>query len=684
MVKEDQEIKFRQLILEYRGVVLRVFAMLLLFLVGIIIYKHFNPFTLPLGIERRTLFVLIPLGLLNLTLYFPYNWAATRLKSLSVRWIKFLQAEAKKEDLGGAERKGEFAGSFSKINRIPVVRWLIRWMYKERWRYSFLLFLTLLACFVIRYYFASIGNINLDEGNGLYDANLILQGEIPFKDYSTRSPGYLYTLALFIKVFGYSIMTGRLLAIISGTAICFFLFLISKELYNKNVGLIAALIYCLSPFFIYYGIIGYLRTACLVWVLISVYFLILAIKEKRLKHFFLSGLFIGIAMLFYRGHLVYLILCPLALVCIHPWEFKNLFRNTVLVSLGFCLPVIPTLAYFHYAPPGFITTIAATGVMGEEVVSYALAKSRVLYCLFRGALYLFIPMLLFLMLSLKKWVKDWRPYISLVIIVWGLILAAVVKGRFVGLYTWGLTEMPANYVPIFFSLLISISLVSISLLITGKFNLKPDFRSANTFLILFFFCASIFFLMSPANSSIGVIPATIMAAITISVIFQWQKGRISRILSTIFLILLILSAVLAVFIFANTPEPGRGIEISTLKEVGEYINAHTQPDEEIFTCIPAFAVQANRRIIFDISHPLTYVSSADHPWGGYDPYGTTPSTSEIAKYMESNKIKYIVLEERARSIVGHHPELAGFINANYRVVARYHDMLNTQILAWGR
>jgi 4-amino-4-deoxy-L-arabinose transferase-like glycosyltransferase len=735
MTKEPGSTRFKQVILGYRGLVLRVFAILCLFLIGVMVYKHFFASFFLLGIERKVLFVLIPLGLITFALYFPYRWVTSKLKNLSPQWA-FSALKAVSGWLGnigarilfpilfvifvmliwvGALWEGNVAPCLGMNYLIPIIvifGGLTLWLHRDKidlgakgeeaagtyragWRYPLFLCLILLTCFGIRYYFASvgagsIGNSSYDEGDGLYDANLILHGKTPFIDYSSREPGYLYTLALFIKIFGYQVMTGRLLAIIASVVICFFIFLIGKELYNRNVGLIAALIYCLSPFFIDSDIIGYLGTASLVWVPISVYFLILAVKRNKLKYYFLSGLFIGIAMLFYRGHLVYLILCPLVLVFIHPWEFKNLFRNTATVLLGFCLPVIPTLLYFvlrtdiqwmwfHYAPPAFITNMAATGTSGESIISYPLAKSRELYCLFRGALYLFIPALVFLMLLLRKFFKKQWQYTGFLILVWAFIVAFVIKGRFAEYYNWGLSEMPADYVPIFFCLLISMSVVGLLLLSTGKFNLKTNFKSANIFLILFLFCASVFFVISPVNSAIGAIPANMMAAIAISVIFQSRKIR--RILSAMFFITLTLSTVFAGFVYANTQSPDlRGVKMATLIEVAAYIEQHTSPGEEIFTVIPAYAVQADRSIIFNISHPFTYVSSNDHPWGGYNPYGTTPSVSEIVEYMKSNKIKYIVWGRLAASIYGHHPELLDFVRTNYHAVLTFNDLDQTQIL----
>lgn len=594
-----------------------------------------------------------------------------------------LEAETEREHLGEAKRIDGFGEKFPRIHNIPVVRCFIRWVYREGWGYSLLLLLILLASFIIRYWYASISNLHLDEGDVLYDANLILQGMTPFKDYVTRAPGYLYTLAPLIKIFGYSIMTGWLIEIIADVIVCFFIFKIGKELYNKNVGLVAAFIYGLAPLVIYNThnrIIGSSYTPGFVWPTISVYLLLLAIKGNQAKHFLLSGLFIGIAMLFYRGQLTYLILSPLALFYIRPKEFKDLIRNTAYVLLGFCILVVPALAYFvlqtdfqlmlsQYVPPGFITTMSRTTGVGPTM-PYLQAKSRELYTLFRGALYLFIPALLFFSLLLKNLIKNRMIFLPVVAGLWAFALFLVVKGRFIEWYVLGQQPMPSNYPLVFFYLLGLLSLLSLLFLANHQFGsgLRRNLNFANTFLILWFFCDSIYFIISPLSSSIRAIPVSIMAAIGILAIFSPQKGRIWNILPDIFLILLILSAVFAGFAYVNTPNPDRSISMSVAREVGQYINERTSPDEKIFA-IPMFAVEADRRIVFDISHPLAYISTADDPTGGYDPYDITPSITEIINYLDHHEVKYMAVDFRTKGIFisGRHPELRDYILENYTV-----------------
>ena len=82
-----------------------------------------------------------------------------------------------------------------------------------------------------------------------------------------------------------------------------------------------------------------------------------------------------------------------------------------------------------------------------------------------------------------------------------------------------------------------------------------------------------------------------------------------------------------------------------------------------------FAVESDRRIILDISHPLAYALSVDDPTGGYDPYDITPSITEIMSYLEQHKVKYIVGDPRTKSlfISDKHPELRDYILENYTI-----------------
>ena len=116
-----------------------------------------------------------------------------------------------------------------------------------------ILFIIIIISLFIRLIFLPKRWINPDEGAHLYDALFILEGKIPFVDFNSRMPVYVYTLTLFQKIFGYSYIYGRLFPLFSNIGIGILIFLIGKILFNSNrSALLASLIYLFSPLS-YYG-----------------------------------------------------------------------------------------------------------------------------------------------------------------------------------------------------------------------------------------------------------------------------------------------------------------------------------------------------------------------------------------------------------------------------------------------
>ncbi|RLG30573.1 hypothetical protein DRN97_10395, partial [Methanosarcinales archaeon] len=65
---------------ELREILTRVFIGIIIFLIGVVIYKQGNPYAYP-GLEKRTLFVLVPWGIVLLYLYLVERENRTRLSS---------------------------------------------------------------------------------------------------------------------------------------------------------------------------------------------------------------------------------------------------------------------------------------------------------------------------------------------------------------------------------------------------------------------------------------------------------------------------------------------------------------------------------------------------------------------------------------------------------------------------
>lgn len=84
-----------------------------------------------------------------------------------------------------------------------------------------------------------------DEGYILHAAQRFLQGEIPYKDFHfIYTPATIFTTVLGIKLFGESILAGRILILIVGVVTSFIVFKTTNQLTNnKRTSLISVLIF---------------------------------------------------------------------------------------------------------------------------------------------------------------------------------------------------------------------------------------------------------------------------------------------------------------------------------------------------------------------------------------------------------------------------------------------------------
>lgn len=73
-------------------------------------------------------------------------------------------------------------------------------------------------------FFINKGIVLGDEGYYLHITDRMLQGQIPYKDFFLQyPPGHFYILALFFKLFGISVITGRILTL----AYCLSIFILT-------------------------------------------------------------------------------------------------------------------------------------------------------------------------------------------------------------------------------------------------------------------------------------------------------------------------------------------------------------------------------------------------------------------------------------------------------------------------
>jgi len=158
-----------------------------------------------------------------------------------------------------------------------------------RRRTTAMVLIILVLGFLLRLYFALTVHLNLDEGSYLYDAQLLRDGKVPFRDYYTRSPLLLVLLAGSISVFGESYLAGRLLSVLLSTLTIPLIYLAAHRIFDRGTGFVAAFLFAFSPFTVYCGALIFTETA-------QVFFLTMAFV-LLLRGLDRTGLFPGYSLL---------------------------------------------------------------------------------------------------------------------------------------------------------------------------------------------------------------------------------------------------------------------------------------------------------------------------------------------------------------------------------------------------
>jgi len=201
------------------------------------------------------------------------------------------------------------------------------------------------------FYHLFLGRFGLtfsDEGHFLYSAQLINEGELPYKDYwIEQTPGSFYIQAIIFKIFGASIMTGRVSMAALAVIITLLLFIISKKLAPFPYNLIPSVLYC------FWGIsqmnIPWYSHYALLFCLIAAYFFINYLDKKRLIWLFYSALSTGICILMKQNLGAGCFLGIIIFLLITKKPRIDFLKKAFILFLGTAAPfLIMAAIYYNY------------------------------------------------------------------------------------------------------------------------------------------------------------------------------------------------------------------------------------------------------------------------------------------------------------------------------------------------
>jgi asparagine N-glycosylation enzyme membrane subunit Stt3 len=102
---------------------------------------------------------------------------------------------------------------------------------------------------------------------------------------------------MFAFFFDYSVFGIRLFSAIFGVLCVWAVYLVSKELFNRNVALWSSFVVAVSPFAIQYSQEARMYSMLVFLILMSVYFFLVGLRTNKLKYFIVWGFMMGLSML---------------------------------------------------------------------------------------------------------------------------------------------------------------------------------------------------------------------------------------------------------------------------------------------------------------------------------------------------------------------------------------------------
>ncbi len=220
----------------------------------------------------------------------------------------------------------------------------------------------ILLILFLRLYTIFIFPLRGDEPVYIYKTYLATEGWKIYKDFGdNRMPGFYLMFYPFMYIYKSMnqlpyeniIFFGRIFSYITSVISLIYIFKIGKYIRNETVGLIAVILFLISPYGIAFDSSVFLENFLTTFSLIGFYFFFHGIEKNREdteKYLFITGIFFGLATLIkQQGILLFpMILFVLLLKDMKSFQIGRFLRNVLILFSGGFLIFIIILIYFIY------------------------------------------------------------------------------------------------------------------------------------------------------------------------------------------------------------------------------------------------------------------------------------------------------------------------------------------------
>jgi len=185
----------------------------------------------------------------------------------------------------------------------------------------------------------------LDEGAMLYISERLTAGDVLYRDIVTGvMPGSYYLVALFLKLFGHSIITERMLASATLAGVSVLIYAISQHFVKKRTSLLITALF-ISTAIPSYWMAGYSQFS-IAMVLLSLLFFLRYLDSLSPTALIISGASAGLAFLFKQNYGVF-ITAGLGSILMARLIIKKEWKPLLIFSIPLIAPVLAAGLYLY-------------------------------------------------------------------------------------------------------------------------------------------------------------------------------------------------------------------------------------------------------------------------------------------------------------------------------------------------
>ena len=222
------------------------------------------------------------------------------------------------------------------------------------------------------------------NGNEALDSLKTGDFKVFYPENNGREGLIIWLIALSFSIFGVSIWSIKIVAAIIGILTVIGLYLLTKELFNKNIALLSSFFLAISFWHLNFSRIGF-RAILLPFILVfSFYFLFNGFRKKNISSFILAGIFFGLGFYTYISFRIAVLILPFVLIPF--WliyrkekQTKKFLLSTFYFLFSIFIIALPIGLYFLQNPQDFIGRAAPISVFAAENPIKEFGKSLILH-----------------------------------------------------------------------------------------------------------------------------------------------------------------------------------------------------------------------------------------------------------------------------------------------------------------